>query len=175
MKRISIYFFIGALCITFGSCTKTGPEGPEGAQGEQGNPGMKGDSGPRGNPGQTGTAEIISSKWVNVNFTKQGDEWLGVINDPDITKMYMDSADANVFIKLKRNDNIYALNYFKVNDFYVTQEVKVGEINVHSSFDASVDSFRYVLIPAGAPAVARKAKSSTIDYDMIGDYFKLSR
>lgn len=159
MKRVNLLFalFLPLSIFFIGSCTKTGPVGPEGAQGEQGPPGPKGDPGVKGDDGATGSAEIILSDWISIKFRNQDNEWLGYIEDPAITQKYVDSADINIFIKT--DGNIYALNYFKVDEFYVTQEVKVGQIIIHSSFDASLDSFRYVLIPAGAPAIARKMKS----------------
>jgi len=174
MKRIQVFLGL-LLCVSlaFGGCTKTGPVGPDGAQGAQGPAGPKGEVGPQGDSGEEGSAVIIASDWLSVSFGKQNDEWVGTIDDDAITQNLVDRAEIDIF--LKTDGNVYTLNYFKVDDFYVTQDVAIGKITIHSSFDASPCRFRYVIVPAGAPADARMSAPDLKDYHAFCQYYGIAK
>jgi hypothetical protein len=174
-KIISIFTILVSLTLIYGSCTKRGPTGIRGVQVEQGPAGPKGDTGPKGNPGENGGASVIASDWLNVSFQKEDDEWLGVMKDTSITQNFLDKGEIDVFIK--KDDKVHPLNYFATGKFYVVQDVKIGEIDVHSSFDASADSFRYVLIPGGKKiSKARMADKSLLDsYDAFCKYYGIRK
>jgi hypothetical protein len=142
-----IFLFLFSVAFILGSCTKAGPTGPIGPQGPQGPAGTKGDKGPKGDPGEGGNVNVVTSDWQNIAFKKENGEWVGVIKDTNITQYIVDKGEIDVLIK--KDNKVYPLNYFSTGKFYVTQEAKVGEIDIHSSFDASDDSFRYILIPGG--------------------------
>src|SRR3546814_16208510 len=50
------------------SCEKEGPPGPAGAAGEQGPRGETGATGPKGAKGDPGTANVIYSDWIPVDW-----------------------------------------------------------------------------------------------------------
>lgn len=110
------------------ACTKEGPQGPagpEGAQGEQGvagNTGPEGVTGPRGaagpkgekgdkgDRGPTGTANVIYSDWMDVEWEYEGDRLTNVMifHDKHITRSMIDKGVIIMYLGI---ENIYGIRY----------------------------------------------------------------
>src|SRR3546814_7850394 len=81
------------------SCEKEGPPGPAGAAGEQGPRGETGATGPKGAKGDPGTANVIYSDWIPVdwnvldgNTVKRMD-----VDVPQITEAFVENGGVILF------------------------------------------------------------------------------
>lgn len=157
------------------SCTKQAPMGPEGPQGEIGDPGDKGEKGEKGDDGEKGSASIIISEWVSVNFEGASRSWYGKISDPRITQEVLDKAEIAVFYKDVEGD-VHELNYFEalLSDFkWITQQVSLGEIAMESTFNASDAKFRYIIIPASSKVGIQAISGGETTYEFLAKKFKI--
>jgi hypothetical protein len=165
MKTTITKIFGFIMIITFVSCSDGDP-GPAGSAGPQGQAGATGATGPQGEKGDPGTANVIYSAWMDV-------EWNG-INDPEyktmkieeplLTSEFLDKGGVTLFFIRAVEDDVtvvlptpYQLG--NVHLFGAAQIVSgVSSVGlVASSTDGSTISesmfagleVRYVLIPGG--------------------------
>ncbi|HEY9561313.1 MAG TPA: collagen-like protein [Anseongella sp.] len=167
MKKLKLMALLTAAALfSFAACEKegpVGPQGPAGPQGEQGAPGPKGDK------GDPGTANVVYSDWIDVKFQKTGSFWLSSLNTPKLTQEILDHGLVIVYYKHTPSGFVYKLNY-TLDDLYIIQQIKVGFIRLHSSFDAS-DPYRYVLVPGGAQARQNRPFNDLNDYHAVCEYY----
>jgi hypothetical protein len=153
------------MIITLAACSDGDP-GPAGPQGQQGIVGEKGAQGPEGEKGDPGTANVIYSEWLDL-------EWNG-INDPDyktmriqepmITSEFVEKGGVSLFFIRAVNEDITIVipipyQFGNVNLFSATQIISgvttLGLIALsQDGSPISEDQFaglkvRYVLIPGG--------------------------
>lgn len=146
----------------------------------------KGDDGAKGD---TGTANVMFSKWLDVTFEPRtntnGDTvlWLAEIDAPQLTKGVLDSGTVKVYLNigtvtdqivfpLPIADFYYAAAYIESLNLYYTP----GKISLYASQDAGTVTsagqtyyqFRYVIIPGGVPT-GRMAN----DYQGVKSYYNI--
>lgn len=134
------------LALGFSMCSKQGPAGPQGATGATG---ATGPQGPQGARGDTGTANVIYSKWDS-SFSGTSAIW----NVPAITRGILDTGTVLVYVD--QNGYVYPLPYDNVNGsgFYLNDLLYSGQISLfcNSSYNLNEFKFRYVIIPGGVAA-----------------------
>lgn len=171
------------LCLAMAAC-----KGPTGSDGQPGPQGAQGPQGEQGLQGEPGTANVIYSEWMAINwnisdgtFTKQM-----LINEPMITEEFVNTGtllmfarnpalDVNIAIALpflQGNDYLYfyALNgHETINDGIVFNAESVDFSTPVNEF--SNTEIRYVLIPGGMPA--KMSDKFFEDYNAVRDYFRI--
>ncbi len=137
------------MSLIFIACTKVGPPGPRGQQGPVGEPGPTGtEQGPKGPPGVDDPETAVkSSEWKTYKFTKNGEWWTTSIYDTLITEKVVNKAALVVYLK-GTDKVIHELNYFN-DHLTVNADFEPGQIKIQSTYDASLDSIKYVIIPSG--------------------------
>jgi hypothetical protein len=179
MKKFNLVYsgLLMAVVLVFTHCAKDGDTGPQGPAGPAGPLGPIGTQGPKGD---TGTANVVYSAWLDVEYdavtTTAGDTiaWAAEIPAPKLTsailtrgeiKVYLNAgtaADPAVF-PLPIND-LYALTGISNLNAYFT----LSAINLYSTEDASTFTeqgvkafqYRYILIPGVVPG-----RMSTINWN----------
>ncbi|THU39914.1 hypothetical protein FAM09_08445 [Niastella caeni] len=149
----------------------------------------KGDDGAKGD---TGTANVMYSSWLDVNFdpavNTAGDTvaWTAEITAPKITKTILDSGTVKVYLNagtaaspaifpLPIADFYYALTGVENLNLYFT----VGTINLYATQDASTFTssgakswqYRYVIIPGGVHT-GRSAVNWN-NYEAVKDFYNI--
>jgi len=131
------------LALELSMCSKQGPAGATGA------PGPQGPAGPQRPKGDTGTANVIYSKWDS-SFSGVSAIW----NVPVITQGILDSG--NVLVYVNQNGYVYPLPYDNLNGsgFYINDLLSPGKISLFcsSAYNLNEFKFRYVIIPGGVSA-----------------------
>jgi hypothetical protein len=135
-----------------------------------------------GAKGDTGTANVMFSKWQTVIFApainNAGDTvaWTGTLAAPKLTKGIIDSGTVKVYVNtgtaadpfvfpLPLADFVYGLSGVRNINLYFT----VGNIEMYSTEDAGTITtggqtawqYRYVIIPGGVPT----GRSETVDWN----------
>ncbi|WP_257668963.1 hypothetical protein [Parapedobacter tibetensis] len=181
MKTLRSILSILFLSILILSCKKEGPTGPQGEQGVQGEQGDQGDTGPKGD---SGTANVIYSEWMPIdwniidgNTVKRMD-----IDIPQITEEFLEDGGVPLFfvksfdtawpVPMSRDN--YSL-YFLVSEVghelrFIAARITglTGNINVNW-----VQKVRYVLIPGGMPAANLRAELDYHDYEAVKAHYGL--
>lgn len=159
-KVVSIALCSLLIVVMFSMCGKTGPAGATGATGAQG------PAGPHGVKGDTGTANVIYSKWDSA-FSGTSANW----TVPAITQGILDSGTVLVFVN--QNGYVYPLPYDNVNGsgFYINDLLSVGKISLYcnASYNLNQFKFRYVIIPGGV-----QVNDIRNDYWAIANKFNLA-
>jgi len=150
------------LIITLASCS----DGDPGPAGPQGQPGATGAPGPEGEKGDPGTANVIYSEWLDLEFNGVNETNYRTmrINEPMITSEFLEKGGVSLFF-LRAAEGDVALvvpipyQQGAVNLFSVTQTVSgVNSLGLvattQDGSDFSEDLFagvqvRYILIPGG--------------------------
>lgn len=190
------------LAITFTACEKEGPAGPQGepgaagTDGEPGAAGPRGASGEKGDKGDPGTANVVSSAWIDydINSTPNTNTFktmkytfpanvLELINAEHIAGFL---SAGGVLILYGRNygngqHNMLPYNYANVDYTWSGGSFGVATVNsilirirstdgtALTEFDYSGvrgNEFRYVLIPAGIE-VAGRGRAADIDWSRV--------
>ncbi|WP_186755059.1 hypothetical protein [Echinicola salinicaeni] len=133
--------------ISFSSCVVEGPEGPQGLQGEVGDAGEKGEPGEPGEPGVGITEGVVASEWMTIAFSGENRTWVGIMENPSISQEVLDKGDVLVYYKTS-SGAVRELNFFSDQD-NITQQLRLGEIIISSTFDASESEFRYIILNSG--------------------------
>ncbi len=176
---VTILFFMIASLACEGP---TGPEGPQGPQGEQG------PEGPQGPQGETGTANVIYSDWVNINWNQaNGDTYKAMYIEESrvVDEDFLATGTLMVYLKLEEGDAsaIVSLPYTSGNDHLrfvigdVPSENIEGIVIQLDSIDNSTPvqsdwsgyQIRYVMIPGGVPA--KMDESFLKDYEAVKKYY----
>lgn len=152
------------LILTLGLC-KCSKQGPVGATGPAG---AQGPAGPQGPKGDTGTANVIYSKWDS-SFSGTSAVW----SVAAITTAILDSGTVLVYVN--QNGYVYPLPYDNVNGsgFYLNDLLYPGQISLYcnSSYNLNEFKFRYVIIPGGVQAAALK---NNYEYQYITQTFNMA-
>ena len=180
--RLSILLFV--ITLIFASCQKgdvgaTGPAGPTGAPGA---PGAAGGTGPEGPKGDTGTANVIYSEWLDVEYTvdtvHNGNiiDTLGYFAEipaPKLNNDILSKGEIKVYVNggTSATPNIFPLPYFDIYTLFSIQpSFSLETISLYADVDFSTftqnnDKFfqyRYILIPGGVTAAPI---TNTIDWN----------
>lgn len=177
MKRITTrisYVLLMAAAISFAACSKDGTEGPKGEQGDQGAPGPGGPAGPQGPQGDPGTANVIYSGWLDVEFeavVDAGDTiaFEGSIDVPKLTQEILNTGEIKVYFNggtaaasavfpLPMTDLFFG--YLLSTTFYLNEIYMIANFDASTGLDENnqkVQQYRYVIIPGGT--TARTSKS----------------
>ncbi|MGN6438324.1 MAG: collagen-like triple helix repeat-containing protein [Agriterribacter sp.] len=193
MKKLtlrSVAALLVATLMLFSSCSKEGPEGPQGPQGAQG---PQGTQGPEGDPG---TANVIYSDWLDVGYaadtvhdgaTIDTIGFYTAIEAPDLDNAILTNGEIKVYVNLGTADEpvIAPLPYFSIFDGVSIEPIYyLNTVDLYSNIDASTvldnnnnkrRQYRYILIPGGTAASARKSGVSIDwnDYNAVKKYLNL--
>jgi hypothetical protein len=176
MKTASTTFFTAILIFAFTACSDgdPGPTGPQGPQGEQGTQGTQGPGGEKGDPG---TANVIYSEWMDVEWNGANDPNYKTmkIPEPMITSEFLEKGGVSLFfIRVISGETTLVVPVpYQQGSVYLTSVAQIisgvstlGLIALTqdgSSF--SEDQFaglevRYVLIPGGTLTAGGRASYS---------------
>ena len=187
MKRINVLktlaFVLAVISIsaTQLSCSKgeIGPQGPQGEQGqrgEKGDRGNDGERGPKGDKRDPGTANVIYSDWLSVTFTNSGGVYSGTINAPKLTADILNKGEIAVYertmIGFPPTTATYAKLPYTNGTTWIRINMEVGKIIIRSN-NASISTYRYVLIPGGVQASAASTNLDMNDYPAVQQHFDL--
>lgn len=221
--RIMLTMLAVSLAVVFTACEKEGPAGPQGEQGTSGPKGEKGDpgatgprgatgatgprgetgatgprgpAGPKGDKGDPGTANVVSSGWIDyeINSTPNTSTLktmkytfpanvLALIDAEDIAHFLSDGGLLVLYGKNFGNGqhNMLPYTYSNVEYTWSGGSFAVSTLNAISirirSTDGSAlteydysgfrgNEFRYVLIPAGTQ-VSGRGNAADIDWSKI--------
>lgn len=186
MKKVTLPLIASVfvtMVIALGSCSKEGPVGPVGAQGP---PGPTGAQGPAGAKGDPGTANVIYSNWLDVDFTSVNDTaddgtitpiaWLADIDAPRLDASILSTGEIKVYINIGTADDPEVIplplfdSYALTGVLNINLTYSIGNIFLYATDDASTFvsggkklwQYRYILIPGGT--AARKA-APAIDWN----------
>lgn len=163
--------FSGAAALFITSCSKEGSVGPAGPPGANGQNGAPGPAGPAGPKGDTGTANVIYSNWLDVDFlpdtvTINGKldtlGYFGGIDAPKLTKSLLATADVKVYVNLSSAADPVITPLPYVDEYGVI--IRFIAYDQGIQFSSNVDAgtyvqngvktlqYRYVIIPGGVHA-----------------------
>ncbi|HEU4858969.1 MAG TPA: hypothetical protein VFT15_04000 [Chitinophagaceae bacterium] len=175
MKAKSSLTFLVSLvtiALVFTQCQKgdtgpAGPAGPAGAAGPTGAPGPKGD---------TGTANVIYSPWLDVEYEADTLHngalidtvgYYATITAAKLTNAILNSGEIKVYVNFgtAATPVITALPYFDIYSLLsIEAYFRLQEIFLYSDADVSTETvsgqkylqYRYILIPGSVPSGRRK-------------------
>ena len=172
--RSSLTFLVSLVAITFifTQCQKgdTGPAGPAGPAGAAGAAGPAGATGPKGD---TGTANVIYSPWLDVDYEADTIHNGAVIDTvgfyatiaaAKLTNAILNSGEIKVYVNLGTSTTpvITALPYFDIYSLIsIEAYFLLQQIFLYSTVDASTQTppggqktlqYRYILIPGSVPS-----------------------
>lgn len=184
---VTILTFIG--CLFTMSCT-----GPEGSVGPAGPQGEQGPAGPQGQQGEEGTANVIYSDWININWNSLNEATSKrmLIDEPRVQGDFMDQGTILMYLKQEVSGNrvIVTLPYTIGTDFVERSIISYGIVDapdldligIYVTNEEVDDStplsdlagfqIRYILIPGGVPAKMREAFLN--DYQAVKQYYGLN-
>jgi hypothetical protein len=178
------------------SCKKgdTGPAGPAGPTGAAGAPGAAGANGAEGPKGDTGTANVIYSEWLDVEFSadtiQNGADIDTVGFFADITAAKLDASilsqgEMKVYLNIgtAAEPNVFPLPYFDVySNLSINPSFSLGIISLYADFNAGtfttqnnekILQYRYILIPGGTTAAPVTNKVDWTDYKQVKKFLRL--
>ena len=178
-KSLLMSLLIG-LVFMFNACKGTqgevGPKGDKGDTGATGPQGPKGDTGPAGSGGGTTTASnVFYSNWISVQFGGSGENYSATINAPKITQEIIDKGTVVTYAKSNISGNVIPLPFAALNGTTRTTVVyNLGKVLLGANFDASSQTYRYIIFPAGTSIGAgRKANVDFSNYEAVKAYYHL--
>lgn len=173
MKTASTKFLTAIVIISLTACSDgdPGPTGPQGPQGEQGT------QGPGGEKGDPGTANVIYSEWLDIEWNSANDPNYKTMSIPEpmITSEFLEKGGvALFFLRLVSGDLTLVVPVpYQQASVYLTSvaQIKAGESTLglmamtHDGSSFSEDLFeglevRYVLIPGGTLTAGGRASYS---------------
>lgn len=196
------FYLLLALPLFFASCSKTGPAGPAGPAGPQGPAGAAGApgaAGAQGAKGDTGTANVIYSAWLDVQFRPitapdsagTGTDtlaWSAEIPAPQLVDSILNSGTIKVYLNAGSDSVggqfVVPLPIYDafvvgaiVNPYFSNQLITLVSTTNLSTVTNSGNKyyqFRYILIPGGVASGRRP--NGTInwnDYQQVKKYLGL--
>lgn len=202
--RKSLFLFalpLLALALFIGCEGDEGPAGPKGDPGEQGVPGTPGTPGTPGEQGDPGTANVIYSNWIQPagawrDTTFYGAAKVNHINVPEITSAIIGDGVVLCYYKSVSSrvlpgsaTNVLPLPLTGLSGttvFTLDFWLKTGKITFRAfSHDNSATytpegmlyhpEFRYVIIPGGVQATAKKAALdfTKLSYEEVCELFDI--
>lgn len=162
-----------------------GPQGEQGPAGPEGPAGSDGAEGPQGPQGEPGTANVIYSDWMNIDWNRDDDPTYKAMYIPESRVIGDFMAEGTLMVYAKDESSgdaiVVPLPYVSGSDFLsfaiadFPSDGSQGIIVVLTSTDGSnVSDFtgaqvRYVMIPGG---VAAKAEGDFLkDYSAVAEYY----
>lgn len=185
MKTTFYYFFtvILAIMVAISISACEGPTGPDGAQGPQGEQGPEGAQGPQGEPG---TANVIYSGWMDLewNLSDEATYKTMLIEDENATGDFRDTGTILMFYKFTDSGGTTAIFLMPFVDettrfdylLAVNEGAGIEGIAVRYYRTSGTDplpeldgQIRYILIPGGVPA--KIPANFFEDYDAVKEYY----
>ncbi|HEX6427350.1 MAG TPA: hypothetical protein VF008_06670 [Niastella sp.] len=172
------------VALFFTACKK----GDTGPAGETGAPGATGANGAAGATGKPGTANVIYSAWMDVEFSLVDSfTAVGTITAPKIVDSIIQKGEVKVFwnVNTASNPSIVALPYhddgvlFGASDLANIPLIKVGTISLYSNYNLSSRTttsgekafqYRYIIVPGGITA---RSAVNWNDYKQVQHYLGL--
>lgn len=174
-----VFALLGSLVVL--SCK--GPAGPDGPQGAQGPEGEQGPVGPQGEPG---TANVIYSDWMDIEWNRDDLSTFKsmYIEEPRVIGDFLDHGVLLVYLKQENPGTIavVSLPYLQGTSFFyfiiadssvdniegilVVVSATDGTTPVADAEDAQI---RYVLVPGGVPA--KMPPDFWKDYEAVSNYY----
>jgi len=172
LKLFAFYsaFFL-ATAILLVSCSKDGPAGatgPAGPAGPAGPPGAAGVPGTAGAPGAPGTANVIYSAWLDVNYTPNTDSslWVAQVPAPLMVDSILNKGEVKVYLNAGKDSTtknfIVPLPIYDpfaigaiINVYFSTQRITLAasdDMGTFTQAGAKYYQYRYILIPGGKAA-----------------------
>lgn len=184
LNTIKNFLFIVTIALITGltSLSCEGPEGPTGAQGPQGSEGPQGLQGPQG---EEGTANVIYSPWMDIEWDEdESNSKIMFIAELLITEEFVETGTVLMFIKSSGGNLVYPLPFVNGSDFlYYALGYEPGIIvglvfSVESMNGSTVNSYpdnqiRYVLIPDGIENTAGKQIDFN-NYDQVAKWYGIT-
>lgn len=179
-----------SLCLAFASCKQSeGPTGPQGEPGPQGQQGPQGEQGPPGEDGEDGTANVIYSDWMDIDWNVSDGPNIKtmLISEPLITEEFTDMGTILMYARSKTTEVNIAipLPFLQGNDYLYFYALNGHEtfndgivFNAESvDYAIPVDAFedteiRYILIPDGVPA--KMPAGFFEDYIAVKEYYGIA-
>ena len=168
-----------------------GEQGPQGPQGEPGQDGQDGAQGEQGEQGEPGTANVIYSDWIPVDYILNGAQETNLMGlevfssselDPitDVVLVYgqrdADSADDGIYplpFILASQDEYYGYGLFDVTGGTGLQ-ARVNTLDGGTNVFTFFTEYRYVVIPGGNPASGKSSVDYTkMSYEEITQLFNI--
>lgn len=179
--KTAIKTFLSAIVIFSLSACSDGDPGPIGPQGEQGT------QGPGGEKGDPGTANVIYSEWMDIewNGTNESNYKTMNIPEPVVTTEFLEKGGMSLFfLRVVSGDVTLVVPIpYEQAGVYLTSvaQIKAGESAVglmamtHDGSPFSEDMFegveiRYVLIPGGTLTAGGRASRS---YESLQDLYNI--
>ena len=169
-----IVLFLTFLLLT--SCNKEGPVGPKGDPGSEGAPGPVGQDGIKGDDGAqgpAGTANVIYSNWLAVDFKATGfGNFIALVNAPKITQEVLDMGLVVMYMKV--NGKVVQLP--STDLLVVNFSLSVGQFTLNSNYeldDPNYYKYRYVIIP-GSESARMSQDTDFDDYSAVCHEFGIS-
>lgn len=180
IKLLTTAFLAGFVFLI--SCK--GPQGDVGPQGEKGATGATGPAGPQGPKGDTGASGggggtttlsgVFYSDWLSVQFSGFS-EFDAVITAPKITREILDKGTVVTYAKSPSSGNIIPLPFAALDgSTRTTVTYNLGVVNLRATFNASNQTYRYVIFPPGTSIGNGKiANIDLSDYGAVKKYYNL--
>lgn len=148
----------------------------------------KGDDGAKGD---TGTANVIYSAWLDVDYTPYTDSngdtaiWYATISAPKLTKKILDSGTVKAYINIGSSSDPYVFP-LPLTDLYALTGIyqlgmyfTVGNIELYCDVDAGTYTsssqkyaqYRYVIIPGGVST--GRSVVNWNDYEAVKKYYNI--
>lgn len=181
MKTTITKFFILLMIITLAACSKEGDPGPKGDAGPAGVPG------PQGGKGDPGTANVIYSAWMPIDWNgfNESNYKTMKIEEPMITSEFIENGGVAMFFLRATSDDVTLVvsTPYQAGEVLVfgATQIQSGEGTlglVASTADGSSFSeemfegleVRYILIPGGTLTPAGKV---SYDYESLKKTYQI--
>ena len=183
MSRKSLLFpLVVILSLVVVSCQKEGGTGPAGPAGPPGPAGPAGSPGSEGPKGDTGTANVIYSEWLSVQYTPNADStnWTAEIPAPRLTSEVLAQGEIKVYINFNTEADpvVFPLPYFDgaviINPVFFTDTIAListADASTVTDPDGTFLQYRYVIIPGSV----LPANRSRVDLDNYMDVKRIFR
>ncbi len=192
----SMMFVLG--CSKDGEDGAIGPQGSQGEQGLQGTTGASGETGTDGEDGaqgiqgEPGTANVVYSDWITLDFGETPINETSVsqnIDVPDLTQEIKDNGVVLVYSRriLGGSYHYFTLPYhrYSTNFQYFSHKffahvnrinISITSIDGNPIFAAYFTEFRYVILPGGIPVSGKRAIDySKMSYEKITAHFEIEK
>ena len=156
------------IALVFTQCQK-GDVGPAGPAGPAGPGGAAGSTGPKGD---TGTANVIYSPWLDVNYAADTEQngsvidtigFYATITATKLTNAILNSGEIKVYLNLgtSTTPDIVPMPYFDVySGININPDYSLQKIFLYANINASTAiisgqkylQYRYILIPGSVPS-----------------------
>lgn len=163
MKTIKFLLY-AILLVGLTACSAE--DGTDGTDGIDGMNGIDGTEGPIGQDGQDGNANVVSILFEDQTVVTG----INTFTIPELTQEIFDTGVVYGYVTVTGNE------YWEVmplslagNIILEIDRIRIGELDIKTTFDQSNLRFRFVLIPA----TATTGRLDFTDYDQVSTYYSL--